>query len=182
MTLLTYKFSIIYIINNCVETQEVRIVYAKKAPKKLVFRSIFSSDFLPASRTGFLNNRMHFMNSIDFHLLRGKSKPWFPNPKTYFAFFWANPKMNRESIKINSHSEWLSQIKFWDSQSEPVFFCGGGGKNLKNVFLTSGFPDKNGTQQMWCMIFLCWWRLNLDLNIKISSSAFYAPENFEVDL
>ena len=159
MTLLTYKFSIIYIINNCVETQEVRIVYAEKAPKKLVFRSIFSSDFLPASRTGFLNNRIHLMNSIDFHLRRGKSKPWFPNPKTYFAFFWANPKMNRESIKINPHSGWIFQIKFWDSQSEPVFFLGGG-KDLKKVFLTSGFPDKNGTQQMWCMIFLCWWRLN----------------------
>ena len=162
MTLLTYKFSIIYIINNCVETQEVRIVYAKKAPKKLVFRSIFSSDFLPASRTGFLNNRIHLMNSIDFHLRRGKSKPWFPNPKTYFAFFWANPKMNRESIKINPHSGWISQIKFWDSQSESVSFAGrGGGTDLKKVFLTSGFPDKNVTQQMWCMIFLCWWRLNL---------------------
>ena len=145
MTLLTYKFSIIYIINNCVETQEVRIVYAKKAPKKLAFRSIFSSDFLPASRTGFLNNRMHFMNSIDFHLLRGKSKPWFPNPKTYFAFFWANPKMNRESIKINPHSGWIFQIKFWDSQSEPVFLGGGwGGEGFEKSFF-----DKRFSGQKW---------------------------------
>ena len=144
MTLLTYKFSIIYIINNCVETQEVRIVYAKKVPKKLVFRSIFSSDFLPASRTGFLNNRMHLMDSIDFHLRRGKSKPWFPNPKTYFAFFWANPKMNRESIKINPHSGWISQIKFWDSQSESVSFWGGGGRGRiwKKYFWQAVFRTK----------------------------------------
>ena len=144
MTLLTYKFSIIYIINNYVETQEVRIVYAKKAPKKLVFRSIFSSDFLSASRTGFLNNRIHLIHSIDFHLRRGKSKPWFPNPKTYFAFFWANPKMNRESIKINPHSGWISQIKFWDSQSESVSFWGGGGRGRiwKKFFWQAVFRTK----------------------------------------
>ena len=132
-----YISSVVIESANQHETQEVRIVYAKKAPKKLVFRSIFSSDFLPASRTGFLNNRMHLMNSIDFHLLRGKSKPWFPNPKTYFAFFWANPKMNREFIKINPHSGWISQIKFWDSQSESVSFLGGwgGGEGFeKSIF------------------------------------------------
>ena len=154
MTLLTYKFSIIYIINNCVETQEVRIVYAKKVPKKLVFRSIFSSDFLPASRTGFLNNRMHFMNSIDFHLLRGKSKPWFPNPKTYFES-WIHK--NQSTLWVD-FSDQILRFTIWVG-----FFLGGrgAGKDLKKVFLTSGFPDKNVTQQMWCMIFLCWWRLNL---------------------
>ena len=37
------------------------------------------------------------------------------------------------------------QIRIFEIHSREL------GKDLKKVFLTSGFPDKNGTQQMPCM-------------------------------
>ena len=73
----------------------------------------------------------------------GKSKSEFPNPKTDFAFWGANPKTDHESIKSTLWVDSLDQIQsgVWDLQSERFL-----AKDLKKVFLTIGFPNKNGTQ------------------------------------
>ena len=41
----------------------------------------------------------------------GKSKSGFPNPKTDFAFFWANPKTDYESVKSTLCVDSSDQIK-----------------------------------------------------------------------
>ena len=77
-----------------------------------------------------------------------KSKSGFPNPKTDFAFFFlANPKTNHESIKSTLRVDSSDQIyiQIFEIQNLSVFL----GKDLKKVFLTSGFSKKkNCTHQM----------------------------------
>ena len=74
----------------------------------------------------------------------GKSKSGFPNPKTDFTFFWANPKRDHESIESTLWVDSSDQIQI------SIFEI----HNLKQVFLTSGFPNKNGTQQMPYMYYI----------------------------
>ena len=81
----------------------------------------------------------------------GKSKSRFPNPKTDFEFFWACSKTDHGSIKytLGVDSSDQTQIRIFEIQNLSVFL----GKDLKKVFLTSGFSQKkNGLN-------LCWWRL-----------------------
>ena len=78
----------------------------------------------------------------------GKSENGFLNPKTdrILRFFGEiqkrimNPKYphSRRILRIKSKSGFLRFIT-------SAFFLG---KNLKKVFLTSGFPSKNDTQQL----------------------------------
>ena len=70
----------------------------------------------------------------------GKSKSGFPNPNTDFEFFWANPKTNHESIKstLRVDSSDQIQIQIFEIHNLSVFL----GKDLKKVFLTSGFSKK----------------------------------------
>ena len=76
----------------------------------------------------------------------GKSKSGFPNPNTDFAGFWANPKTDHESIKstlwVDSSDQ--IQIRIFETRNLSVL----GGKDLKTVILSSGFPNKNGTKQI----------------------------------
>ena len=73
-----------------------------------------------------------------------------PNPKTDFACFWVNPKTDHESIKctLRVDSSDQIQIRIFEMQNLSAF----SGKDLKKVFLASGFSNKNGTQQMTYMI------------------------------
>ena len=71
-----------------------------------------------------------------------------PNPnfriqKRILRFWGANPKTDHESIKSTLWVDSLDQIQsgVWDLQSERFL-----AKDLKKVFLTIGFPNKNGTQ------------------------------------
>jgi len=75
----------------------------------------------------------------------GKSKSGFLNQKRDFAFFWANPKTDHESIKstFRVDSSDQMQIRIFEIHNLSVFV----GKDLKKVFLTSGVL-KNGMQQM----------------------------------
>ena len=70
----------------------------------------------------------------------GKSKSGFPNPKRDLAFFGANPKTDHESIKskLRVGSSDQIQIRIFQIHNLSVFL----GKNLKKVFLTSGFSQK----------------------------------------
>ena len=70
----------------------------------------------------------------------GKSQSGFPNPKTDFTFFWANPKTDHESIKstLRVDSSDQIQIRIVEIHNLSVF----GGKDLKKVFLTNGFSKK----------------------------------------
>ena len=70
----------------------------------------------------------------------------FLNPKTDFAFFWTNPKTDHESIKstLRVDSSDQIQIRIFEIHNLNVSW----GKDLKKVFLTSGFLNKNGTQQV----------------------------------
>ena len=56
--------------------------------------------------------------------------------------FWANPKTDHESIKSTLWVDSLDQIQIWifEIHNLNVFLVGG--KDLKKVFLTSGFPTK----------------------------------------
>jgi len=76
----------------------------------------------------------------------GKFKSGFSNPKTDLAFFSSNPTTDHESIKstLRVDSTDQIQIRIFEIRNLSVF----GGKDLKKVFLTSGFPNKNGTQQV----------------------------------
>ena len=60
-----------------------------------------------------------------------------PNPKTDFAFFWVNPKTDHESIKctLRVDSSDQIQIRIFEMQNLSAF----SGKDLKKVFLASGF-------------------------------------------
>ena len=73
-----------------------------------------------------------------------------PNPdfriqKRIFAFFWANPKTDHESIKSTLWVDFSDQIqiRIFEIHNLSGFL----GKDLKKVFLTSGFL-KNGRQQI----------------------------------
>ena len=74
------------------------------------------------------------------HFLGGKSKSGYPNPKTDFAFFWVNPKRDHESIKstLRADSSDPIQIRSFGIHNLNGFL----GKDLKKVFLTSGFSRK----------------------------------------
>ena len=62
----------------------------------------------------------------------GKSKSGFPNSKTDFAFFWANPKTDHESIKSTLWVESSDQIqiRIFEIHNLSVFL----GKDVKKVF------------------------------------------------
>ena len=104
----------------------------------------------------------------------GKSKSGFPNPKADLAFFWANPKTDHESIKstLRVDSSDQIQIRIFEIHNLSVFL----GKDLKKVFLTSGFLKKkkgvcnrcrtcmtNWTREDKALssleMNLCWWRI-----------------------
>ena len=79
----------------------------------------------------------------------GKSKSGFPNPnpnpdfriqKRILSFFWANPKTDHEFIKstLRVDSSDQIQIQIFEIHNLSVFL----GKDLKKVFLTSGFSKK----------------------------------------
>ena len=70
----------------------------------------------------------------------GKSKSGLPNPQTDFAFFWANPKTDHESIKstLRVDSSDQIQIRIFEIHNLSVFL----GQDLKKVFLTRGFSKK----------------------------------------
>ena len=72
-------------------------------------------------------------------------KSGFPNSKTDFAFFWANPKTDHKPIKSTLRVGCSDQIQTWIFEINSLFFTG---NDLKKVFLTSGSSNKNGTQQM----------------------------------
>ena len=76
----------------------------------------------------------------------GKIRSGFPNPKKDFAFVWANPETDHEPLKstlwVDSSDQ--IQIQIFEIHNLSVLL----GKDLKKVFLTSSFPNKNGTQQM----------------------------------
>ena len=76
----------------------------------------------------------------------GKIQSGFPNPKKDFAFVWANPELDHEPLKstlwVDSSDQ--IQIRIFEIPNLCVFL----GKDLKKVFLTSGFLNKNGTQQV----------------------------------
>ena len=75
-----------------------------------------------------------------------KIQSGFPNPKKDFAFVWANPETDHEPLKstlwVDSSDQ--IQIQIFEIHNLSVLL----GKDLKKVFLTSNFPNKNGTQQM----------------------------------
>ena len=76
----------------------------------------------------------------------GKSESGIRNPTAAFAFVGANPKTDHESIKSTLWVDSSDQIHIWifEIHNLSVFL----GKDLKKVILTSGFRNKNGTQQM----------------------------------
>ena len=77
----------------------------------------------------------HWFRSMLFRMrFFGKSKSGFPNPKTDFAFFVANPKTDHESIKstFRVDSSDQIQIQIFEIHNLSVFL----GKDLKKVFLT----------------------------------------------
>ena len=77
---------------------------------------------------------------LHFGIFWGKSKSGLPNPQTDFVFFWANPKTDHESIKstLRVDSSDQIQIRIVEIHNLSVFW----GKDLKKVFLTSGFSKK----------------------------------------
>ena len=80
----------------------------------------------------------------------GKSNSGFPNPKTDFTFFWANPQTDHEFIKSTLWVDSSDQIQiriFEMSQSERFL-----GKDLKKSILKSGFLNKGGTCHLFTFV------------------------------
>ena len=105
--------------------------------------------FLTDSIRRDMDVRVRFFGKIQIRI--SESKSGFPNPKTDFEFFWACSKTDHGSIKytLGVDSSDQIQIRIFEIQNLSVFL----GKDLKKVFLTSGFSEKkNGLN-------LCWWRL-----------------------
>ena len=76
----------------------------------------------------------------------GKSKSGFPNPNTEFVGFLGKSKNGSWIHKIHTLGGFFGSNPnpdFWDSQSERFL-----GKGFENSILSSGFPNKNGTQQI----------------------------------
>ena len=69
-----------------------------------------------------------------------ESKSGFANPKTDFEFFGANPKTDHESRKstLRVDSSDQIQVRIFEIHNLSVFL----GKDLKKIFLTSGFSKK----------------------------------------
>ena len=63
-----------------------------------------------------------------------------------FCVFWGKSKTDHEPIKSTPSEDFSDQIQIWifDIHNLSGFL----GKDLKKVFFTSGFPNKNGAQQM----------------------------------
>ena len=74
----------------------------------------------------------------------GKIQIRISESKNGFYLFWANPKTDHESIESTPWVDSSDQIQI------RIFEI----HNLKQVFLTSGFPNKNGTQQMPYMYYI----------------------------
>ena len=81
----------------------------------------------------------------------GKSKSGFPNPKTDFAFFGTNRKMDHEAIKstLRMDSSDQIQIRIFEIHNLSVFL----GTDLKKVFLTSGKKEIVRDRCRTCMTF-----------------------------
>ena len=69
-----------------------------------------------------------------------ESKSGFANPKTDFEFFWVYPKTDHESRKstLRVDSSDQIQVRIFEIHNLSVFL----GKDLKKIFLTSGFSKK----------------------------------------
>ena len=67
--------------------------------------------------------------------------------KNGFCVFGGKSKTDHEPIKSTPWEDFSDQIQIWifDIHNLSGFFLG---KDLKKVFFTSGFPNKNGAQQM----------------------------------
>ena len=81
------------------------------------------------------------------YVFLGKSKSGIPNPKLDFAFFWANPKTDHESIKFTL---WVDssnqiQIRIFEIHNLSVFL---GGKGFEKSIFNKWFSHKHGTPQM----------------------------------
>ena len=72
--------------------------------------------------------------------------PYFRIQKRILRFFLTNPKTDHESIKstLRVDSSHQIEIRIFEIHNLNV----SRGKDLKKVFLTSGFLNKNGTQQV----------------------------------
>ena len=83
----------------------------------------------------------------------GKSKSGFPNPKTDFAFFWANPKTDHESIKSTLRVDSWDQIQIRISESKNGF-CVFWGKSkngswIHKIHTQGGFLGSNPNPDFW---------------------------------
>ena len=76
--------------------------------------------------------------------LLGKSKSAFPNPKPDCAFFLCNSKKFTFWVDYSDHI----QIRNFEIHNLNVFLE----KDLKKVFLTIGFPNKNGWNSNWAYV------------------------------
>ena len=76
----------------------------------------------------------------------GNSKSGYPNPKTDCALFRAAPKMDHETIKSTLWVDYsdrfeIQHFEIHDGEIHNLSVFSG--KDLKKVFLTSGFLNKN---------------------------------------
>ena len=76
----------------------------------------------------------------------GKNQIWISESKNGFLLILANARTDHESIKstLRVDSSDQIQIRIFEIHNQSVFLE----KDLKKVFLTSGFLNKYGTQQM----------------------------------
>ena len=90
------------------------------------------------------------------YVFLGKSKCRIPNPKTDFAFFWANPKTDHESIKSTLWVDSSDQIQIWIFEIHNLSFIWGKGFEKSNfVFETWYTPDAVHVWLNWTYI-CCW--------------------------
>ena len=88
--------------------------------------------------------RVRFFGKIQIRI--SESKSGFANPKTDFECFWANPKTDHESRKSTLRVDSSDQIQFriFEIHNLSVFL----GRDLKKIFLTSGFSKKSWSEPM----------------------------------
>ena len=94
--------------------------------------------FLTDSIRRDMDVRVRFFWKIQIRI--PESKSGFANPKTDFEFFWVYPETDHESRKstLRVDSSDQIQVRIFEIHNLSVFL----GKDLKKIFLTSGFSKK----------------------------------------
>ena len=135
LLILTYLFT--YLPNNLGSYLLTYLLYT---------HSIFTQSLTDSFTFTYYRKHNYYSLHRNCNRIEQAARAFWENPKTDFVFWGANPKTNHESMVLWVDSSDQIQIRIFEIHIHnlSVFL----GKDVKKIFLTGGFPNKNGSQQM----------------------------------